>query len=67
MERSGGLHQLFLRPNLYPCYDLTGNANPALAVQVLEQYKDLVDTADDKDTWFAKIKALCPQVGCTPM
>ena len=49
-----------------PCYDLTGNANPALAVQVLEQYKDLVDTADDKDTWFAKIKALCPQVGCTP-
>ena len=49
-----------------PCYDLTGNADPALAVQVLEQYKDLVDTADDKDTWFAKIKALCPQVGCTP-
>ena len=49
-----------------PCYALTGNANPALAVQVLEQYKDLVDTADDKDTWFAKIKALCPQVGCTP-
>ena len=32
-----------------PCYDLTGNANPALAVQVLEQYKDLVDTADDKE------------------
>ena len=49
-----------------PCYGLTGNANPALAVQVLEQYKALVATADDKDNWFAKIKALCPQVGCTP-
>ena len=56
----------FYNQTFTPCYDLTGNANPALAVQVLEQYKDLVDTADDKDTWFAKIKALCPQVGCTP-
>ena len=33
---------------------------------MLEQYKDLADTADDKDTWFAKIKASRPQVGCTP-
>lgn len=47
-------------------YDLTGNATPALAVDVLEKYKDIVDINDDKDTWFAKIKELCEPCGCTP-
>ena len=47
-------------------YELTGNATPQLAADVLELYKDIVDVNDDKDTWFAKIKELCPQVGCTP-
>lgn len=47
-------------------YELTGNATPKLAADVLELYKDIVDVNDDKDTWFAKIKELCPQVGCTP-
>lgn len=47
-------------------YELTGNATPELAADVLELYKDIVDVNDDKDTWFAKIKELCPQVGCTP-
>lgn len=48
------------------CYDLTGNATPSLAVDVLEKYKDIVDTSDDKDTWFEKIKSICEPVGCTP-
>ena len=47
-------------------YELTGNATPELAADVLELYRDIVDVNDDKDTWFAKIKELCPQVGCTP-
>lgn len=47
-------------------YELTGNATPQLAADVLELYKDIVDVNDDKDTWFAKIKEICPQVGCTP-
>ena len=47
-------------------YELTGNATPQLAADVLELYRDIVDVNDDKDTWFAKIKELCPQVGCTP-
>lgn len=47
-------------------YELTGNATPQLAADALELYKDIVDVNDDKDTWFAKIKELCPQVGCTP-
>ncbi|MCM1115086.1 MAG: glutamate--tRNA ligase [Clostridium sp.] len=47
-------------------YALTGNATPALAVQVLELYKDIVDVNDDKDTWFDKIKSICQPIGCTP-
>ncbi len=49
-----------------PSYELTGNATPALAVKVLEKYIDTVDLADDKDTWFARIKDMCLSVGCTP-
>lgn len=47
-------------------YELTGNATPELAADVLELYRDIVDVNDDKDTWFAKIKEICPRVGCTP-
>lgn len=49
-----------------PCYDLTGNATPGLAVKVLELYKDKVNLSDDKDTWFSRIKEICEPVGCTP-
>ncbi len=47
-------------------YELTGNADYKLAVQVLKLYKNIVDINDDKDTWFNKIKEICPSVGCTP-
>lgn len=49
-----------------PCYELNGNATPELAVKVLEKYIDAVNLDDDKDTWFARMKELCPEVGCTP-
>ncbi len=49
-----------------PCYELTGNATPALAVKVLEKYRDIVNLDDDKDTWFSRIKDMCESVGCTP-
>lgn len=49
-----------------PCYELNGNATPALAVKVLEKYIDMVNLADDKDAWFGRMKELCPMVGCTP-
>ena len=48
------------------CYELTGNATPALAVKVLEKYIDVVNLDDDKDTWFSRIKDMCESVGCTP-
>lgn len=49
-----------------PCYELTGNATPELAVKVLEKYRDIVNPDDDKDTWFGRIKGMCSEVGCTP-
>lgn len=49
-----------------PCYELTGNATPALAVKVLEKYMEVVNLDDDKDTWFNRMKDICPEVGCTP-
>jgi glutamyl-tRNA synthetase len=49
-----------------PNYELNGNATPQLAVNVIEKYKDVVNLADDKDTWFGRMKDLCPLVGCTP-
>jgi len=49
-----------------PCYQLNGNCTADLAVKVLERYINAVNLADDKDTWFARMKEICPQVGCTP-
>lgn len=49
-----------------PCYDLTGNATPLLAVKVLEKYVDIVNLNDTKDEWFGRIKDMCESVGCTP-
>jgi len=49
-----------------PCFDLTGNATPSLAVKVLEKYIDAVNLADTKDEWFERIKGMCESVGCTP-
>ena len=39
---------------------------PALQKQVLEAYLAVVDAADDKDTWFGKIKEICEPLGFSP-
>lgn len=49
-----------------PCYELTGNANAQLAAEALDKYIGVVNLEDDKDSWFARIKALCEPLGCTP-
>lgn len=49
-----------------PCYELTGNADSALAVKVLELYINSFDINDDKDAWFERIKSICEPCGCTP-
>ena len=49
-----------------PDHTLPQNINKQDATDILEAYLKVVDTADDKDTWFAKIKALCEPLGFTP-
>lgn len=49
-----------------PCYELCGNADKALAAEVIEKYIDAFNENDDKDQWFARIKDLCEPLGCTP-
>ena len=49
-----------------PNYELNGNATPSLAVKVIEEYLKVVNLDDDKDTWFGRMKEVCPLVGCTP-
>ena len=49
-----------------PNFELSGNADSALAVDVLKKYMEVVNLSDDKDTWFSRMKDLCAEVGCTP-
>lgn len=49
-----------------PDYTLCGNATADLAAKVLKIYENSFDINDDKDNWFERIKAICPNVGCTP-
>lgn len=49
-----------------PCYDLTGNATPKLAVKVIEKYLEAFDINDDKEQWFGRMNEICPLVDCTP-
>lgn len=49
-----------------PCYELCGNANKELAIDVIEKYIDVVNLNDDKDEWFTRMKDICEPVGCTP-
>lgn len=47
-------------------YTLPENIAPADAKAIIEEYLKVFDVNDDKDTWFAKIKALCEPLGFTP-
>lgn len=48
-----------------PCYDLCGNADKSLAIDVLEKYIDIVNVNDTKEEWFDRIKSMCEALGCT--
>lgn len=61
-----GYISYFYEETYQPDYTLPSHIDSALAKEVLEQYAAIVNPGDDKDTWFGKIKELCPQVGCTP-
>lgn len=49
-----------------PDLTLPENISKADAADILTEYLKVVDCADDKDTWFGKIKALCEPLGFTP-
>ncbi len=49
-----------------PDYTLPENLTAAAAAEILRAYLAVYDHADDKDTWFARIKALCAPLGYTP-
>lgn len=49
-----------------PDLTLPENISKDDAAAILEEYLKVVDSTDDKDTWFGKIKALCEPLGYTP-
>ena len=44
-------------------YTLPDNIKPEDAVCFLEKYKEVYDTADDRQQWFDKIKAIAAEIG----
>lgn len=57
----------YMYQDLYvPKLDLPENIEKADAAKILSDYAAIYDAADDKDTWFEKIKALCEPNGFTP-
>jgi len=47
-------------------FSLPANINPADAAAIAKAYSGEFSLADDKDTWFARIKGLCEPFGFTP-
>ncbi len=47
-------------------FTLPANINPADAAAIATAYSGEFSLADDKDTWFARIKGLCEPFGFTP-
>ena len=49
-----------------PDYTMPENIASEDAKAILAKYIEVYDDADDKDTWFAKIKEMCEPLGFTP-
>ena len=49
-----------------PDYTLPENIGAGDAAAILEKYIGEFDINDDKDAWFARIKAMCEPLGYTP-
>lgn len=46
-----------------PCYELPENITYEDAKAFLVKYKDIYDSADDRQEWFNKIKEIAPKIG----
>ncbi|NLX79029.1 MAG: glutamate--tRNA ligase [Clostridiales bacterium] len=49
-----------------PDYNLPENIRPEDAKAICKAYVKVFDATDDKDTWFNKIKGICPELGFCP-
>ena len=49
-----------------PDYTMPENISAEDAAAILAKYAETFSLADDKDTWFAKIKDMCEPLGFTP-
>ena len=49
-----------------PDYTMPENISSEDAAAILAKYAETFSLADDKDTWFAKIKDMCEPLGFTP-
>ena len=57
----------YLYNSLYtPDYTMPENISSEDAAAILAKYAETFSLADDKDTWFAKIKDMCEPLGFTP-
>ena len=57
----------YLYSPLYtPDYTMPENISSEDAAAILAKYAETFSLADDKDTWFAKIKDMCEPLGFTP-
>ena len=59
------LDYFFHEPSFDPAL-LPEHVSPADAKTILLAYAPVYDPAEDKDAWFARIKALCPDLGYCP-
>ena len=61
------IEQPYFFDELYaPDYTMPANISSDDAKAILARYAEIYDDADDKDTWFAKIKDMCEPLGFTP-
>ncbi len=56
----------FYDPLFRPCYDLPDSVSKEDAKAFLLRYQAVYDPRDDRQQWFEKIKALCPELGFAP-
>ncbi len=56
-------YSYFYNELFVPDYTLPENIDPADACKFLKAYKEVYDVQDDRQLWFDRIKALCPDLG----
>lgn len=53
----------FFNPIFVPCTELPENIQAEDAKAFLTLYKNVYNPTDDKQTWFDRIKSICPELG----